>query len=145
MCFSIRQIDPHRPKPGLARRRIRLFSHAQIVQKKDPDTFDPRRILPLTARFVISLMRSKRRGKKKQDRFGKAPFAAACLPRTRTHQSSATLSAISSHNRILDSRHFAAVTKAPARLLVSVPQKEPTIANAAGPCSSPSSSICRLR
>lgn len=71
MCFSIRQIDPHRPKPGLARRRIRLFSHAQIVQKKDPDTFDPRRNLPLTARFVISLMRSKRRGKKKQDRFGK--------------------------------------------------------------------------
>ena len=141
MCFSIRQIDPHRPKPGLARRRIRLFSHAQIVQKKDPDTFDPRRILPLTARLVGGL----RRGKKKQDRFGKAPFAAACLPRTRKHQSSATLSAISSHNRILDSRHFAAVTKAPARLLVSVPQKEPTIANAAGPCSSPSSSICRLR
>ena len=80
MCFSIRQIDPHRPKPGLARRRIRLFSHAQIVQKKDPDTFDPRRILPLTARFVISLMRSKRRGKKKQDRFGKAPFAPLVYP-----------------------------------------------------------------
>ncbi len=76
MCFSIRQIDPHRPKPGLARRRIRLFSHAQIVQKKDPDTFDPRRILPLTARLVGGL----RRGKKKQDRFGKAPFAAACFP-----------------------------------------------------------------